>query len=155
MEALGERLLARVPAPQGAVLLHNDFKLDNTMIGPGGDVLAVFDWDMATLGDPLVDLGTALSYWGGTDSRTRMVTSDATAPGVVMPAEEAALRYAARTGLDLDDLDWYRALGSFRIAVILQQIHIRWVRGQTRDDRFEVLGDLVGPLAEGALESLA
>lgn len=155
MEALGERLLARVPAPQGAVLLHNDFKLDNTMIGPDGDVLAVFDWDMATLGDPLVDLGTALSYWGGTDSRTRMVTSDATAPGVVMPAEEAALRYAARTGLDLDDLDWYRALGSFRIAVILQQIHIRWVRGQTRDDRFEVLGDLVGPLAEGALESLA
>lgn len=154
MDALGERLLSRVPAPQRAVLLHNDFKLDNTMIGSGGDVVAVFDWDMATLGDPLVDLGTALSYWGGTGSKTRMVTSDATAPGVVMPAEEAARRYAVRTGLDLGELDWYRALGSFRIAVILQQIHIRWVRGQTRDERFAVLGDLVGPLAEGALESL-
>lgn len=150
MDDVARRLAAAVPPPQRAVLLHNDFKLDNTMVGPGGEVVAVFDWDMATLGDPLVDLGTTLSYWGGEGGVVDLVAGDATALGDVMSGDEVAGRYHRRTGLDLSDLDWYRALGMFRIAVIIQQIYIRFVRGQTSDERFAPLGAVVAPLAAAA-----
>lgn len=154
MDEVARRLAADVPEPSRAVLLHNDFKLDNTMISPTGEVVAVLDWDMATLGDPLVDLGTTLSYWGGDGGMMDLVAADATALGDVMGTAEVAERYALRTGLDLSRLDWYRALGVFRIAVIIQQIYIRYVRGQTSDDRFAGLGGVVPPLAASALDFL-
>ena len=155
MDALGERLAAGVPAPQRAVILHNDFKLDNTMIDTKGDVVAVLDWDMSTLGDPLIDLGTTLSYWGGDGGVVDLVAADAVALGGVMSPAEVAERYAARTGLDLGSLAWYRALGTFRIAVIVQQIYARFARGQTHDERFAHLGEVVAPLARSGLSSLA
>jgi aminoglycoside phosphotransferase (APT) family kinase protein len=154
MDELGRRLGARLPSPQRAVLLHNDFKLDNTMIDTAGEVVAVFDWDMCTLGDPLVDLGTTLAYWGGDGGVVDLVAGDAVALGDVMDAAAVATRYAARTGLDLGDLDWYRALGTFRIAVIVQQIYARYHRGQTSDARFAGLGAVVEPLAQAGLERL-
>lgn len=154
MDELGRRLGARLPSPQRAVLLHNDFKLDNTMIDPAGEVVAVFDWDMCTLGDPLVDLGTTLAYWGGDGGVVDLVAGDAVALGDVMDAAAVATRYAARTGLDLDALDWYRALGTFRIAVIVQQIYARYHRGQTTDARFAGLGAVVEPLAQAGLARL-
>jgi aminoglycoside phosphotransferase (APT) family kinase protein len=154
MEKLAEGLAAAIPGPQRAVLLHNDFKLDNTMVDASLAVTSVFDWDMATLGDPLVDLGTTLSYWGSGDGGFRPLADDVQALGEVMPVNDVARRYAAGTGLDVSGLDWYRALGMFRIAVILQQIYIRWVRGQTTDDRFGALGAIVPPLAESALDLL-
>ena len=137
---------------RSAVLLHNDFKLDNTMLDDGGDVVAVFDWDMATLGDPLVDLGTSLSYWGGSGGAMDLVAADSVALGDVMDITAVAERYAVRTGIDLDRLDWYRALGMFRIAVIVQQIYARYARGQTTDERFAGLGAVVKPLASAGLE---
>lgn len=152
MDALGARLAAAVPAPQRAVLLHNDFKLDNTMLDARGEVVAVFDWDMATLGDPLVDLGTTLSYWGGTGGVMDLVVQDSTALGEVMSSRAVADRYAARTGLSLADLDWYCALGAFRIAVIVQQIYVRYLRGQTTDPRFAGMGAMVAPLARAGLD---
>ncbi len=152
MDELGARLGARVPVPQRAVLLHNDFKLDNTMLDAAGEVVAVMDWDMATLGDPLVDLGTTLSYWGGTGGAMDLVAADSVALGDVMDHGAVAQRYAGRTGLDLADLDWYRALGTFRIAVIVQQIYVRYRRGQTTDPRFAGLGAVVAPLALAGLE---
>ena len=152
MDRLGEQLGLDVPTPQRAVLLHNDFKLDNTMIDSGGEVVAVFDWDMATLGDPLVDLGTTLSYWGGSGGAMDLVAADAIALGDVMDITAVADRYATRTGIDLGQLDWYRALGIFRIAVIVQQIYARYARGQTTDERFAGLGAVVGPLARAGLE---
>jgi aminoglycoside phosphotransferase (APT) family kinase protein len=152
MDELGMRLGSRVPAPQRAVLLHNDFKLDNTMLDSAGEVVAVMDWDMATLGDPLIDLGTTLSYWDGAGGVMDLVAADSVALGDVMDHRAVAERYAARTGLDLADLDWYRALGSFRIAVIVQQIYVRYLRGQTSDVRFAGLGAVVAPLARAGLE---
>jgi aminoglycoside phosphotransferase (APT) family kinase protein len=152
MDELGVRLGARVPAPQRAVLLHNDFKLDNTMLDAGGAVVAVMDWDMSTLGDPLIDLGTTLSYWGGTGGVMDLVAADSVALGDVVDQHAVAERYAGRTGLDLADLDWYRALGSFRIAVIVQQIYVRYLRGHTSDARFAGLGAVVAPLARAGLE---
>jgi aminoglycoside phosphotransferase (APT) family kinase protein len=152
MDALAIALGARVPQPQRAVLLHNDFKLDNTMLDATGSVVAVMDWDMSTLGDPLIDLGTTLSYWGGTGGAMDLVAADAVALGEVMDHRAVAERYARRTGLDLADLAWYRALGTFRIAVIVQQIYIRFVRGQTSDPRFAGLGAVVAPLAKSGLD---
>jgi aminoglycoside phosphotransferase (APT) family kinase protein len=153
MEAVSARLAASIPEPQAAVLLHNDFKLDNTMVGVDGAVVAVLDWDMATIGDPLVDLGTTLAYWGGPGPASA-IAADSVMLGDAMSLDEVADRYATVSGFDPVDIDWYRALAMFRIAVIVQQIYIRYRRGQTSDERFAGLGGLVRPLAEGALELL-
>jgi len=146
--------LGMIMAAQPAVVLHNDFKLDNTMISDSGSIVAVFDWDMSTIGDPLVDLGTMLAYWSDTDSVSAFAAADSVMLGDVMGIDEITERYAARTGLDVSDASWYRGLALFRIAVICQQIYIRYVRGQTSDERFAVLGDLVPPMAAAALDVL-
>ena len=151
MDRLADHLAGSVPEPQKAVLLHNDFKLDNTMLADDGSIVAVFDWDMATVGDPLVDLGTMLAYWAGGDSVSAFAAADSVVLGDVMTTAEIADRYAAATGLDVSRADWYRALALFRIAVICQQIFIRYVRGQTSDERFAGLGALVPPMAEAGL----
>lgn len=155
MDATAEAL-GVVPNPQRAVLLHNDFKLDNTMLGPDGAVTSVFDWDMSTLGDPLVDLGTALAYWADSESPTfRVFGSSAAELSPYLRAEDAATRYASTTGLDLSDLPFYVGLAYFRIAVIIEQIYARYVGGQTADQRFAELGDLVPPLAAEARNTLS
>lgn len=151
MARLAARLGASVPVPQRAVLLHNDFKLDNTMLASDGSIVAVFDWDMATTGDPLVDLGTMLAYWSGGDSISSFAAADSVVLGDVMAIGEITERYAGQTGFDVSAVDWYRALALFRIAVICQQIYIRYLRGQTSDERFGGLGALVAPIADAAL----
>ena len=153
MEEVARRLAVDPPEPQAAGLLHNDFKLDNTMIDDAGEIVAVFDWDMSTTGDPLVDLGTTLAYWSDGGIGT-FAAADAAVLGDVFGLDEIVERYAAATGFGLDGIEWYRALGLFRIAVIVQQIYIRWVRGQTKDERFAGLGELVPPMADAALELL-
>jgi aminoglycoside phosphotransferase (APT) family kinase protein len=153
MEALADRLVASIPKPQRAVLLHNDFKVDNLMAGGDGYVTAVLDWDMATIGDPLVDLGTTLAYWTDPDDVTYPIFAGrAYTLAPVMPKAEVVERYVARSGLGVERLSYYEALALFRIAVIVQQIYIRWRRGQTSDERFAALGMIVPPIAEAALE---
>jgi aminoglycoside phosphotransferase (APT) family kinase protein len=154
METLALRLGEAVPEPQAVALLHNDFKLDNTMVGPSGDLVAVFDWDMATTGDPLVDLGSMLSYFEGPPEAAMIVPPDSVVLGGVLSADDVIAGYAERTGFDVSGIAWYRALGSFRIAVIIQQIYIRYVRGQTTDERFAVLGSVVPPIAAAGLRAL-
>lgn len=134
-------LQEKLPPQLDAVLVHNDFKLDNLMLsGGGGTVTAVLDWEMATLGDPLADLGLTLCYWtwaavasaGDPHPATPVIT---TGPG--WPTrDEFAERYARRTGRDLTHLPYHEVLGIFKLAVILQQIYFRYRRGQTRDERF-------------------
>ena len=153
MDEAARRLAAAVPEPQAATLLHNDFKLDNTMIDERGAIVAVFDWDMSTTGDPLVDVGTTLAYWSG-GGVASFAAADAVVLGDVIGPPDIVERYADATGFDLSGIDWYRALGLFRIAVIVQQIYIRWVRGQTRDDRFSRLGEIVPPMAAAAVDLL-
>ncbi|MDP2623070.1 MAG: phosphotransferase family protein [Actinomycetota bacterium] len=153
MAEAARRLAAAVPEPQAATLLHNDFKLDNTMIDERGAIVAVFDWDMSTTGDPLVDVGTTLAYWSG-GGVASFAAADAVVLGDVIGPPDIVERYADATGFDLSGIDWYRALGLFRIAVIVQQIYIRWVRGQTRDDRFSRLGEIVPPMAAAAVDLL-
>jgi aminoglycoside phosphotransferase (APT) family kinase protein len=152
MEEAARRFGRAVPVPQAAVLLHNDYKLDNLMVGEEGSVVAVLDWDMATLGDPLVDLGTALAYWAepGDAIHDLPGVSGVTVSGQ-LGREELVERYAAATGFDVAGVDYYHGFARFRIAVIIQQIYIRFVRGQTSDPRFAALAPLVPMLAEEAL----
>lgn len=154
MEAVADVLAARIPVAQTTSILHNDFKLDNTMVDDDGNLVAVFDWDMATTGDPLVDAGTLLAYWAQPDDPTYLVFGTrAVAIGEVMPKAEVRTRYAARTGLDLSDISFYEALALFRIAVIIEQIYARYVAGQTSDQRFAAF-EPIAPLLASASRSL-
>jgi aminoglycoside phosphotransferase (APT) family kinase protein len=155
MTLLSERLAATIPVPQAATLLHNDFKLDNTMIAADGSIEAVFDWDMATTGDPLVDLGTTLAYWASPDDAIfPLFAAETVMLHDVLSRDGIIARYASTSDLDLSGIGWYQALACFRIAVILQQIFIRYRRGQTTDERFASLGGLVPPIAADGLRLL-
>lgn len=143
------------PAPRYVSLVHNDYKLDNVMFlldGPAKPT-AVLDWDMCTRGDPLTDLGTLLNYWleaSDPDFWLQTTTTPNGYPGF-LSRRAAISRYAVRTGFDMSDIRWYFAFGTFRTMVILQQIYIRWLKGQTRDDRFSNFGARVRALADKAL----
>ncbi len=156
MDAVAGLLTSAVPEPAHTTILHNDFKLDNTMVGADGNLVAVFDWDMATLGDPLVDLGTLLAYWAQPDDPTYLVFgSEAVAIGEVMPKAEVRTRYAERTGFDVSQISYYEGLALFRIAVIIEQIYARYVAGQTADDRFASFEPIAPMLALAARDLLS
>ena len=155
METVSDALGAHIPEPQRVGVLHNDYKLDNAMIGDSGDLVAVFDWDMATLGDPLVDVGTLLAYWAQPDDPTHLVFgANAVAIGEVMPKSEVRQWYADRSGLDLSNVQFYEALALFRIAVIIEQIYARYVAGQTSDSRFAAFEPIAPLLAAEAFRLL-
>jgi len=152
-------LVDRIPAENylDATIVHNDFKLDNIMVDADDPsrVVAVLDWEMCTVGDPLVDVGLFLSYWTmkGTDgeadknSSLRAVTNG---PGW-MTREAIIKRYEARTGRDLSRIVFYETFARFKVAVVIQQIYFRYVRGQTQDERFRNFDALVRELSQEAL----
>ena len=150
VDRLGERLAAMMPVAERAAVLHNDFKLDNCQFAADDPdrVISVFDWDMATLGDPLIDLGTLLCYWPDS-ADGEMATS--LVPGLDrlgLPGRaEVVQRYAARTGTDPGDVVWYEAFGCWKTAIVLRQLQARYLRGETADGRMADLGRHVLPLA--------
>jgi aminoglycoside phosphotransferase (APT) family kinase protein len=156
MERVITWLAERIPPAPAATMLHNDFKLDNVMLDRAdpGRVAAVLDWEMATVGDPLVDLGLLLCYWSRTDdpkARRDAVSSVTTQPGW-LSRDEIIQRYAERTGRDLSRIAFYETFALFKVAVVIQQIFFRYQRGQTRDERFADFERRVIGLAEAALE---
>jgi aminoglycoside phosphotransferase (APT) family kinase protein len=152
---LVERLTAALPAEAEGqtTLVHGDYRLDNAlvMLNPRPRITAVVDWEMATLGDPLADLGLTLVYWtedgeegwltpAGSPAGTRGVTADATAsPGFWTRAEFAA-EYARLTGRDVSRIGYYVAFGYFKLAVVLEGIHARYQQGKTVGEGFEQEG---------------
>ncbi|HYO62638.1 MAG TPA: phosphotransferase family protein [Pyrinomonadaceae bacterium] len=154
MDALANWLDARLPPdPPRPSLVHGDYKLDNVMLDARdvGRVVAVLDWEMSAVGDPLVDLGITLAYWVHTAQAARgeSVGSVTFAEGW-FAREEILERYAARTGFDLSNVTFYEVFAVFKIAVVLQQIFFRYKRGQTDDPRFATLGPSVAWLARVA-----
>ena len=148
-------LRATTPSPQAVAVLHNDFKLDNTMVDDQGEVAAVLDWDMATLGDPLVDLGTLLAYWVDPDGPTYPIFGErAVTLAPSMPRAEVIAAYGEATGLDLSAVRFYEGLALYRIAVIIEQIYSRYVAGQTTDPRFARFEPIAPILASAAVDTL-
>ncbi|MEV0729662.1 phosphotransferase family protein [Polymorphospora sp. NPDC050346] len=154
IDHLHERLAAAVPAGGAGTIVHGDFRLDNVLIGPEGGIRAVLDWEMSTLGDPLSDLALMLIYadrpMPAADGPTRPALA---VPGHPDPAEIAA-HYARRSGRDTSGLRWYLAFAAFKLAVILEGVHYRYVRGQTVGPGFEGIGAQVVPLVRQAHETL-
>jgi aminoglycoside phosphotransferase (APT) family kinase protein len=148
------------PAPAGGgTLVHNDYKLDNLMLAPEdpGHAVAVFDWDMCTLGDPLSDLGALLTYWAQPSDPAPFRAIAQMPVDERFPTREALVRrYAEASGRDLgalqEQLPFYHALGLFRLTVIIAQIYVRYQRGQTADERFATLGQMVPVTARAAVD---
>jgi len=151
MDALAAWLAGRLPPePSSPALVHGDFKLDNVMLDARdtGRVIAVFDWEMSAVGDPLVDLGILLCYWVHVSAAAqRDAVASVTHGAGWFTREEIAARYAARTRFDLTRMNFYEVFAVFKLAVVLQQIFYRYRRGQTDDPRFAALGERVAWLA--------
>ena len=144
---LALHLPAERDASARAVLLHNDYKYDNLVLDVGDltCIVAVLDWEMATVGDPLMDLGTSLGYWIDPDdppAARHLPTGPTTHPGNLSRAEVVE-RYARQTGRDVSEILFYYVYGVFKIAVIAQQIYYRYRQGLTKDERFAALGGAV------------
>jgi aminoglycoside phosphotransferase (APT) family kinase protein len=144
-------LVDRRPTSPAPTLVHNDYKLDNVMLQPLADgIEAVLDWEMATVGDPLADLGLTLCYWAWANApqlRSREAPSLTSQPGWYT-RDQFVHRYAERTGRDLSQIGYYEVLGIFKLAVILQQIYYRFRQGQTHDMRFQDFDKSVHGLVE-------
>jgi aminoglycoside phosphotransferase (APT) family kinase protein len=154
MDALADWLRTNLP-PDPAVpsVVHGDFKLDNLMLDPDdvGRIVAVFDWEMSAIGDPLVDVGILLAYWA---PAAPVLQQDALTTVTHLPGyftrNEIVERYAARSGRDVSGIRYYEIFATFKIAVVLQQIYYRYVQGQTTDTRFATFDARVAFLATQA-----
>lgn len=146
LDRLGERLSADVPAGGPGAVVHGDYRLDNVVVDADGRVEAVLDWEMATLGDPLTDLASAVVWWdgfAGLDSPVAAVPGDV--PG--FPSSEVLVSaYTAATGADLTRFAWYRAFAFYKIAAIFEGIAAREAQGLTVGEGFDRLGALIPEL---------
>lgn len=152
MEAVGEWLRRQMPQSLAPALVHNDYKLDNVMFSSVDTVEAVLDWEMATIGDPIADVGLTLCYWTWVNAPG---VNLGTAPSITaepgwLTRDEFIRRYAERTGRDVSRITYYEVLGIYKLAVILQQIYVRYRRGQTQDARFANFDERVKALARVA-----
>ncbi|MEZ0093225.1 phosphotransferase family protein [Streptacidiphilus sp. EB129] len=155
MDELQRRLGAHVPASQRATVVHGDYRLDNTVVAADDTIAAVLDWEMATLGDPLADVGLMKVYWDISGDMPGNPVAQAVNPAAGFPGMDVlAQRYADRTGLDLGPLPWYTAFAGYKLAVIAEGIHYRYTQGKTVGEGFSHLGALVPPLVATSLETL-
>ena len=155
IDRLAAWLRAGLPPQQAATLVHNDYQIENILVDAAdpATAVAVLDWDMCTRGDPLMDLGYLLNCWTDPDddpSWRGLSPAPGCAPGLPT-RRELVERYARSAGFDVEHAHWYHVFGVFKLAVVLEQIHVRFRRGQTRDARFATLGERVEGLAAKGL----
>ncbi|GAX88489.1 aminoglycoside phosphotransferase [Effusibacillus lacus] len=154
VETTARWMMDNIPASPQATIVHNDFKLNNMIFSADGlsKVVAVLDWEMTTIGDPLSDVAIAVSYWdepGDADSLRSGFTSVTSTPGFITRHEFIEM-YAAKSGRDIASMDFYLTYAYFKVAVICQQIYFRWKKGLTQDPRFERLGKVTESLMHHA-----
>ncbi len=156
MDQAAEWLLVNQPAEQTATLLHNDYKYDNMVLNPGdlSEIVAVLDWEMATVGDPLMDLGTTLGYWADADSPAVLKAFSLTAFPGNLSRQQVLDRYAAQSARNVDNIVFYYVFGCLKIGVICQQIYARYKKGFTKDARFANLIYLVQACGENAANAV-
>jgi aminoglycoside phosphotransferase (APT) family kinase protein len=138
-----------IPPSGPPTLVHNDFKLDNVMLDAATPdrIEAVLDWEMTTVGDPLLDVGLTLCYWASALIPGTTLEAVTTGPGWYT-RDEFVAKYAEKTGRDVTHLPWHEAFGVFKLSVIIQQIYYRYWRGQTTDERFAHFDQRVTALIE-------
>ena len=154
IEELARRLRAALPTSPAPTIVHGDYRLDNTMLATDdpGRIVAVLDWEMATLGDPLSDMGLFLVYWGRDQSLAG--ANPSMTPGVgFLTRTEIAERYATASGRDVSQLDFYEMLASYKLAIILAGIHARFLMGKTVGEGFDHIGTMVESIASAALDT--
>jgi aminoglycoside phosphotransferase (APT) family kinase protein len=146
------RLEARIPEQGPATVVHGDYRLDNMILSPAGEVAAVVDWELCTLGDPLADVGLLLVYWAEPDDDFVPLLDPATAAPGFIGRDELKRRYAEGTGRDLSEIDFYVALANWKLAIILEGVYARYAAGQYGEssEGYEGFAKIVGRLAEGA-----
>jgi aminoglycoside phosphotransferase (APT) family kinase protein len=140
-----------------SALVHNDYKYDNVVFAPDlSKIVAVLDWEMATLGDPILDLGTSLGYWidPDDDPALRMLPAGPTTLPGNLRRVEVVERYARATGRDVSDIVFHYVFGLFKIAVIAQQIYYRFKQGLTQDPRFAAMLPAVRLLGRTAVQAI-
>ncbi len=154
LRELSRRLAASVPAEGRHSLVHGDYRIDNVMLDPEdpGRVNAVLDWEMATLGDPLADLGMLLMYWRQPGERCASDAHAITAEPGFMERRELVERYEAITGFDVEHLDFYEVLAHFKLAVIVEGIHLRHAAGETVGESFNQIEGIPSALVDVALD---
>ncbi len=131
-------LQQNVPEQKHVSFIHNDYKYDNLVLNPDNlrEITAVLDWEMSTVGNPLMDLGTSLAYWAQADDSDALKPFSLTWLPGNLNRREFAERYAEKTGFDMSDQVFYYVFGAFKIGVIIQQIYARYKKGLTQDPRF-------------------
>jgi aminoglycoside phosphotransferase (APT) family kinase protein len=158
MDEMYQWLKENNPKRTEYALIHNDYKLDNTMydVNDPSKLVAIFDWDMCTLGDPLSDLGALLTYWSEPSDPPyfQKIAMMPTADIGFLTRKELVHRYTTKSGRSVQDINFYHALGLFRLVVIIAQIYIRFVKKQTKDQRFAGFGQLI-PLVIRAARAAA
>ncbi|NBQ99137.1 MAG: phosphotransferase family protein [Actinobacteria bacterium] len=129
VESVYEELMRRIPAQDGVSIVHGDYRLDNCMVNPQGDVIAVLDWEICTLGDPMADVGLLMVYWNGPhDEASAWSNTVCTVDGFLDRADLAA-RYAERSGRDISKLDFYTAFAFWKLACIIEGVYARYLGG--------------------------
>jgi aminoglycoside phosphotransferase (APT) family kinase protein len=158
MERTAAWLADNMPPESGAALIHNDYKYDNIVLAPAdwSEIVGVLDWEMATVGDPLMDLGTSLGYWleaGDPPEILALQFSPTSSPGNPTRAELVDM-YARKSGRDVPNVVFYYVYGLFKLAVIVQQIYYRYKRGYTQDPRFAKLIQAVRACGRMAVQAI-
>jgi aminoglycoside phosphotransferase (APT) family kinase protein len=152
VDRVHDRLAARIPEQGPATIVHGDYRLDNMILTPGGEVAAVVDWELCTLGDPLADLGTLMAYWPERGDETVALGMPANlAPGFPT-RDELVARYAEASGRDVSELGFFLALGYWKLAIILEGVYARYAAGAygKADANLEAFAQMVDRLAAAA-----
>ncbi len=156
MNNTADWMMANMPADSDPAFIHNDYKYDNLVLDAENlnNIIAVLDWEMATVGNPFMDLGTSLGYWcEAADSDTKKPFNLTWLPGN-LTREEVVQRYAKTKNISLPDMLFYYVFGSFKIAVIVQQIYARYKKGFSKDERFAGLIHVVNACADNAQKAI-
>lgn len=153
-----EWLNGNIPNSHGAALIHNDYKFDNVMLNPNNltEIVAVLDWEMTTIGEPLMDLGSSLAYWMSKENGEAMLSMPFN-PRILMEnisRQELVEIYKEKSGKPVSDIVFYYVFGTFKLAVIAQQIYFRYKNGFTKDKRFATFNYFVNSLGKIALNAI-
>ena len=154
IDELARRIRSALPESGPPAIVHGDYRLENTMLAPDApEIVAVLDWEMSTLGDPLTDLGLFLVYWvhwGNDDDAGPLATGGASGLPGFISLDDVVTRYAAASGRDVSNIDFYIVFAFYKLAVILEGINARFLMGKTLGEGFDQMGSMVTALLDAA-----